>query len=491
MKRLISLTLTILILYATIGCGEVLEQATTESEVEDHAITTGDVQDQATTESEAQDQAITTGEVQDQITTTGEVEDQTTTTSEVEDQATTTSEVQDQPTNTIRQHETGMYNPDYDYSALPRYKVAYIVLNNTHNLYTSYGTAYEHWASLMNVEYQGLIDFAGDGDELLGELSALAHENDGLIIDAGENMLPRIKEIMDVAGTPWMSNAMAPRDSKTGGTTVLHPGFNYDHYTRGGEVAAKLLEYRDKLWPDVPDTEFGFITTDYSISPLHHQRALGAGYKIEEIAPHFMNENRYFVVDLSVVYEQWGQKPHFDNVDSYAIHGEVIEVNPQIRYWLVFAQTDDMALSAADVLDYMGYAETSFIASSGTSKVPHEQWENSSDSAWKAVYDIPMAIYAELAIGALHAFMAGWATPETIWPEWVNVNDSGGEGHTYASRIPPMYWIDCDNYREVLKWFDIYAGTDYFPEYPIGDLTRYSYSTVVEVPDYYSERIEY
>ena len=38
----------------------------------------------------------------------------------------------------------------------------------------------------------------------------------------------------------------------------------------------------------------------------------------------------------------------------------------------------------------------------------------------------------------------GWATPDTIWPSWINNHDHGAEGHTYASLRLPTGWLEPD-----------------------------------------------
>ncbi|MBQ9858430.1 MAG: hypothetical protein IJO77_05445, partial [Oscillospiraceae bacterium] len=77
--------------------------------------------------------------------------------------------------------EIGMYDPNYDYNANPKYKVVYYVLA-TGVLYEAFGDAFEHWCSVMNLEYGGLVDYAGDKDAYLSNLQTIATEYDGVLL---------------------------------------------------------------------------------------------------------------------------------------------------------------------------------------------------------------------------------------------------------------------------------------------------------------------
>ena len=155
--------------------------------------------------------------------------------------------------------------------------------------------------------------------------------------------------------------------------------------------------------------------------------------------------------------------------------------HPEIEYWLVFAEFDDMAKGAAAAAETMGLADTTCIAAFGGSSLL-SQWDAGIEDSWKVACYLPTSMYTEPIVGALYAFMNGDATPDTLWPNWVDVHDCGGDDHSYASRMLPYYWVENHNYKSIVKWGDIYAGTNYYPDYPVGDLTRDSYSTQVAVP---------
>ena len=366
---------------------------------------------------------------------------------------------------TLPDSKMGMYDPEADYNARPRFKITYVVQNNASGMYTTFGNAFSHWAALMNIEYQGLLDFGGDNEMLLAELPKLARENDGLIIDPDATSFSRVKEIMDSAGTPWMPFISAPRDYSADGAPLIHPWVGFDYYDIGAQFPAKLLEYKDKLWPDVPLAEFGFMTIDNLVVPPLHALAEGAYAALVNLNPYFA-ANRYFVADASYGPGDFSNEWHSTM--------KILERNPDIKYWLVFAGLNDIAEGVASAFDEMSLSDNACIASVDVfqhhwayeTRNPMNLWDNGVDNAWGLALHIPNTIWAEPVVGALYAYMSGQAEPETIWPEWVNVDDCGSEGKSYATRLAPSYWVDRDNYREVLKWTDIYAGTDFYPDYP-------------------------
>ena len=157
--------------------------------------------------------------------------------------------------------EIGLFDPEYDYSANPRYKIAYYVLA-TGVLYEATGDAIEHWCSVMNMEYGGLLDAGGDKDAYLSNLQTLAAEYDGLIMDPDAEQYKRCSEILNEAGCAWMGNMAAARDYSSEGAPLLAPYVGFDNFEVGTIMLPQLLYHKEQLWPDVDISEFGF-ESDY------------------------------------------------------------------------------------------------------------------------------------------------------------------------------------------------------------------------------------
>jgi len=382
----------------------------------------------------------------------------------------------DEPVDNQPTGEIGMFDPNYDYSVNQRYKIIYLVSNNTSGLYTETGKSFEHWASQSNVDYQGLIDMGGDVDAFFSQLPQLARDYDGIVMDADATMYDRVAEILDPTGTPWMSFMAAPRDETMDSKPLLHPYIGFEQYDVGSFIAEYLINKAKETWPDVPMSEFGFITVDYSASPPLHYREIGAFEKIQAIAPEFIAENRYFVADTATL-------GMFTADNSQQVVNSVLAMNPHITRWLVFGEIDDMAQGAAAAIDLMGYNDDSWVTAFGGTAL-QKQWDAGRQSAWKSAQYLPQSIFTEPIFFTLYAFMNGDATPESIFPEWKNKNEDTTHG-SYASRMLPYYEITVDNYKHVLKWSDVYANSNIFPDYPADGISRDAYSATLPVPAFY------
>lgn len=365
--------------------------------------------------------------------------------------------------------EIGLFNPDYDYSANPRYKVAYYVLA-TGVLYEATADALEHWCSVMNLEWGGMIDCGGDKDLYLSQLVTLSNEYDGLILDPDAEMYTRCAEILADTDCAWMGNMSSARDYTQEGAPLLHPFVGFDNYEVGTIMLPQLLHHKEQYFPDVDLSEVGFMCVDFSVSPPLHQRE--QGFYDTLIAYDATIADRYWVADCSI--------GMFDVDTSNTVVSSKLAEHPEYEYWLIYAEIDDMAQGAAAALDTAGLTDNAAVVTFGGTGL-QLQWDSGMQDAWRSACYLPQTIYSEPIIGALYAFMNGDATPETIWPEWIPAY----EVVPYAARLLPSFWIEYDNYQKVLEWSDVYCQSDIF-KYDATGITRNDYSTTVKVPESYA-----
>ena len=360
----------------------------------------------------------------------------------------------------------GMFDPSFDYSANKRYKVAYLALKCKASFELFYEPALAHWASLMNVDFTG-IDFADDSDKLLRQIPQICKDYDGVILDVyDETLYDRLYNLLEQSGTPWI-NFNTPFRADGGNGALLHPCVEIDQHYIGAMLAEHLYNQAKISWPDVPMSEFGFISVDYSTVPEFHELERGAFSKIAEIDPDMAN-NRYFVADYAY--------------EAIPVSG-ILANRPNISHWLIHAEAENLAMEAVQNLNSSGYSDTSLVVTSFGALLV-QQWDKGIQSALKSAFYFSYTIQAEPVFGALYTFMNGDATPETIFPEWKDVHESTKYG-SFAKMIPPVYEIQFETYKRVLKWADIYAGTNDYPDYPSSDITRDSYPNTAQVPDSY------
>lgn len=369
--------------------------------------------------------------------------------------------------------QVGFFDPNYDYTQNKRYKVVYMT-NTTGETYDQINEALAGWFERMNCEYMGMWSSNGDNDLYLNTLQTYASEVDGFILDSGAALQGRIAELMDELDKPWMTYLGAARDLEDPDQPLLHPYVGFDQHDVGIKLTTKLMEYKDELYPDIPLEDFGFITLDYSIVPELHWIAEGA---YDTYIAMGGSDDNYFTADLSI--------KSFDADTAKELVNAVFAANPHIEYWLIANEFDDCHSGVQTAIENYGYEDTTVVVCYAAAAL-RIQWEAGIQNNAFAGYFCAQVIYAEPIAGALYAFMNGDATPENIWPSWVNVNDCGGEGKTYASRMLPSLWLTYDTYQHYFKWSDIYADTNYYPDYPADGITRDDFTAQVDIPAYYS-----
>lgn len=347
----------------------------------------------------------------------------------------------------------GNFDANYDYSQNPRFSVSYHCAG-ANALTQQAADAYEHWCSKMNLKWEGLVSCNNDSELLLTNIQAYVDQGcDILIIDANATMYDAIAEQLEPYADKvvWMTHMMAPRSGTAGDGDLLTAFVGFD-YIRNGEVCAeKLIEWKDATYPNVPWSEFGVIGFTITTVPELGNREVGARNVFMK-HPELPAEN-YFTIDL--VGGGGSMQSAIDKMTP------VIAEHDDIRHWLVAGLVDQYAQGASIVLEQTGMTDTSCVVCIGGAEL-QTQLDAGTHSAFRYALFTPGFIYSEYVLCALYAFKMGWATPDTIWPQWVKGSDHGGEGHTYPNRLLPIWWFDEDNYKQFFSWVDLYAGKEYY-----------------------------
>jgi ABC-type sugar transport system substrate-binding protein/predicted small lipoprotein YifL len=370
--------------------------------------------------------------------------------------------------------KVGFYDPNFDYAKGERYKVQYMTAT-TGPLYDQASAAFAHWCGKMNMEYSPMWSSGGDNDAFLNNLQTFIDQGvDGFIFDPDANTYMRIKEICEEANVQWMGFMSPAMNMEAEGTPLIHPFVGFDHYWFGQQMGLKMDEYLNTVWKDVPREEIGYISVDYSMADVLHWRSTGAQDAFLEKNPDMAAQ--FFVADTVTI------GPTLDGANTVVT--AVLSEQTQYTHWLVSVLYDDIAMGSAAALDSMGFdPDTAVICTVGGSSL-QRQWDNGIEDCWKFAMFTPQTIYAEAVIGALYAFMSGQATPETIWPSWINHSDPRS-GDTYAGMLLPSYWMDHDNYKQLLEWSDVYAEANEY-DYDSTGLTRETYNARMDIPAEYA-----
>ncbi|MDR2486638.1 MAG: substrate-binding domain-containing protein [Clostridiales Family XIII bacterium] len=383
---------------------------------------------------------------------------------------------------TTNLEQVAHFDPDFDYTQNKGFKMKYLVVSSG-PLYEDFSKGVEVWAKNMNIQYDGIGSANGDSDLYINMLQeAIDQGYNCFILDPDTSVWPTIIEkLNEYPDVKWMSCMAPPRDINAepdadGNFPLLHPHVGFDYYQNGVMCTEKLIEYKEANWPDVPWEEIGFVSYDFSIAPPLHVRTVGAEAKWMEVTG--MSEDSIIKIDTAS-----GQ---LDMNTAQELAQTAISTDTKHKYYLVSALLDDFAQGVSAALDSLGLTDKSCAVAIGGSAAIR-QWDAGQKDAWQYAFFTAPTVYAEPIVGAIYAFMAGYANYDTIWPQWVNANDHGLNDHTYATMLLPSFWLDFDNYQKYMAWSDVYADSNFY-KYPKEGITRDDFSTISEVPDYYKAK---
>lgn len=342
----------------------------------------------------------------------------------------------------------GFWDTDYDYTQHKQFKVAYMGMGQSY-IYDAYDASFANWADYSNVDYSSYMSAEGS-DAFLTQLSIFIDQGyDGFLLEANPLLYPRIAEICAETNVPWMSVITEPVqwDESYTSSQLLHPHVGFNSKAMGAEIGKKLVEYKNNAWPDATPANTALVCFDYSYALPLNERAIGAAeYWTSQGYP----ESGAIIADTVAI--------GLSAEAARTLTAQTVSEHPEYKYWLVCAILEDFAQGAAQALEESGLTDNACVAAIGGEQL-RMQWDAGAQNAWRFAYTIQAGISAEPIFFALYAFMSGQATPETIWPSWVNYSDTR-YGTTYAQLSPITHWIDSGNYKRFFAWSDVYTLTD-------------------------------
>lgn len=338
----------------------------------------------------------------------------------------------------------GRFDPSTDYSKNTRYKVVYM-MSQAGVLYDMFNKAFASWAERANCDYSS-FSANNDNDLFVTTIETMASQGvNGFLFDADTTIYPRVVEVVNDLNIPWMTGMAEALDSDG---NRAHPVVGFDQTKFGVDMANYTIDYAKKNWPDAKPEEIGMLSIDFSLSPQVHERTLGAQKTFKEAG--FPDAN-FITVDSA-------STGSFSAEIGANLSTPAFASNPNIKYWLVCAAFDDFADGATAAAKQAGIEKNCVItACGGSSLIAH--WDAGEDSCWKSAIYSAQVLFGEGIFFALYAFMNGDATPETIFPEWID--HSTNQKYAYVNL--PTFTIEKDNYKEYLEWVDSYSGMNTSP----------------------------
>lgn len=360
----------------------------------------------------------------------------------------------------------GLFDENFDYSSMKKFKVV--------GMFHSMGAMYQEmdlyfgvWADRMNCDYT-MFDAGSDSDAFITAIETYAGQGvDGVFICPDSPVIPRVVEVLEENEMTYMSTFTAATNSAG---EYQHPFVGADFYGIGHTLGAYVAEYIETVEGFNLD-EAMMTTIDWSVSNDIHMRDIGAWYAWDE---HFNDDGAHYLYMDAV------SEGAMNEEAGYNLMAAAIVANPNVKYWsVVSCASESVAIGAARAIDDFKLTDTSIVVNNGIDSV-WQQWAAGTDTAFRAGIFIPNATRTNAYFGALYAFMAGWCTPEDIWP------DCTPEGETYAYVVLHPNVVTSESFKSIYGWADYIGGYERFGfEY---DGTNYTaYETIDSYPMLWSQ----
>jgi hypothetical protein len=183
---------------------------------------------------------------------------------------------------------------------------------------------------------------------------------------------------------------------------------------------------------------------DWSTSNEVHLRGIGVWYAWDDQFGNAADAYRYIdAVSEGAMTEEVG----------YNLMSTLIVSNKDIEYWFVATTMESFSFGATRALEDYGLDEKSACCNNGADSLVL-QWDEGKQTCFRAANALQNGIRTNAYFNALYAFMAGWATPESIWP------DCTPEGEEYAYVILEPHVVTYETYKEYYAWGDYVVGDD-------------------------------
>jgi ABC-type sugar transport system substrate-binding protein len=350
----------------------------------------------------------------------------------------------------------GLFRDDFDYTTMQKYRVVgmYAQMNA---MYTDMDAFFQSWAKRTNCDYS-MFDAKNDSDAFISALETYSSQGvDGVIINPDAGVMPRVVEVLGDLEMKYMAG-FSPAVNKD--NSYAHPFVGTDNYAIGHAIGTSLTDYA-KTIDGFDLSQAAIVWMDWSTSNEVHLRGIGVWYAWDEAFHNAADAFQYIdAVSQNAMTEEVG----------YNLMSSQIVANKDIKYWFVATTVESFALGATRALEDYDLDKTSACCNNGADSLI-VQWDKGIQTCYRAANAIQQGVRTNAYWNALYTFMAGWATPESIWP------DCKPEGKTYAYVILEPHIVTVDTYKNFYGWGDSITGYAKYG-YPYDGTTEYSAYTI-------------
>ncbi|MCL2391531.1 MAG: substrate-binding domain-containing protein [Oscillospiraceae bacterium] len=320
-----------------------------------------------------------------------------------------------------------------DHHARRTYRIAYTHYDNS----ILQEQMYEAFVSLQEKYNFELVRMTGNTDDeiYITNLETLIDRGDidGFIIETTNSVQNAVLAMMERSGIPSINLFTEYFDAQG---RVVTPTVGLRQHDVGFAAMQYLIDNRETWWGDVDSANFGVIGIDFSVSPALHYRTQGFLDAFREAFPG--NENVFEWDSFAA-----GQAFWFALEGGFDPTIQIASANPHVTHWFVGGTVESYSMGAARAAEDLGRDDQFLVTTVGHPLIVDE-WNNGYDGSKRAVVAISNYAYATPTLLGLIALIDGRATPETLWPQYLN------DGDLRAVWEATSEIITRDNYQDFL-----------------------------------------
>ncbi|MDR1589934.1 MAG: substrate-binding domain-containing protein [Oscillospiraceae bacterium] len=347
----------------------------------------------------------------------------------------------------------GLFASGFDYSAMPEYEVAFLSMAWSTQV-EQLSNTFEKWAERTNVKYTHW-ESGNDVDAMMVNIETQASQGiDGFIFNIFVTDIERAAEIAEENDLLWMPNTDAPRNSDG---KLLAPFVGFDCFRWGKDLVVRADEWcKENFTGYEPSTSRVLILT-YSANVEFNERQAGMEAGWAEMYPD-LTDNLY-VCDTA---SQGNVSPDI----AYDLVSTQLAAYPDAAHWIILSVFDWIAPGGQRAAEQYGVVDRTCLATTGGDQYVQQLRENQA-GCWRFSLYEDFSTASNARFNGLYAMMAGWATPETLWSDFIQPGESYANLYLASAEVSP------DTFQQVLAYSDYYNGFTLYPEYKWDGATTY------------------
>lgn len=327
----------------------------------------------------------------------------------------------------------GYLTDKFDHFSRKPFKIAYICNYLTWAWNAAISDSLSKLGKSLNFEY-AVFSANGNFDDYINQIEVLANTGtQGFILGIDDALASRTYEICRELNVAFIAESTPYRDEQ---------GLNYwisvqqDQYNNGANCVQWLADNYKAYWGDIDISKLGLLVLNFSVVSGINEREPGCRELFVKLFPDAAAN--YYVGDLVTI------ENGFSADGGNKMAAAMLTAHPEVEHWFVVGLVDDWASGATRAVEGLNMEDKVLVTSVQADAFMTEMNSGYQGDVYVAACAVSSSEFAANMAAGLVAILEGRATPETLWPEWLE------GGSKYASMKIRGTMITKDTYQQFL-----------------------------------------